>query len=65
MFNLQLQLYNIYLCAFIIEKGQVFGVVGWVQEGGGILGDRGGCDCCSIEVVVLLLDCKPTFSLLS
>ena len=28
----------------------MFGVVSWVQAGGGILGGREGGDCCGIEV---------------
>ena len=33
------------------EKDGVFGIVDWVQEGGGIMGGREGRDCCSIEVI--------------
>ena len=30
----------------------MFGVMGWVQAGGGIMGGRKGRDCCSIEVLL-------------
>ena len=39
-----------FLHACLSGESRVFGVVGWVQAGGGILGGREGGDCCSIEV---------------